>query len=179
MNACSGRVGWGLPRRSGGEGSRLPVQRARFSPWSANWNLHAASETQPACKFRKKGWAGWAARPQGPFERVLTVNRRGAGNSVRTGWETKTRARQGLPDPRGQWGAGGLSGCSPPRTPDSSPPLPAAQCLRVGLACLHGLSGPLTCWLLVAVGLGGGTQAAWRAGDQSLLGHELVGAVPL
>lgn len=109
MNACSGQVGWGLPGRSGGEVSGLPVQRARFSPWSGNWMLHLKPSQHVNC--RKKGWAGWAARPQGPFERVLTVNRRGAGSGVRTGWEPRTRGRQGVPDSGGQWGAGGLSGC--------------------------------------------------------------------
>ena len=114
--ACSRQVGWGLPRRSGGEGLGLPVQRAQFSPWSGNWILQAAPETQPAHKLLEKRMGRVGSKAQGPFERALTVSRRGTGCGVRTGWEPRTR------------GAGaGRAACSL-RTPDSSPPFSAAHC---------------------------------------------------
>lgn len=78
--------------------------------------------------------------------------------------------RKGLPDSGGSGEPGPvelLALCIPP---DSSPPFSADQCPREGLACLHGLSGPLTRCLLVGVGLGEGTQ--------SLLSHESAGLWP-
>lgn len=71
VNACSGWVGWGLP---GGQERRLqaPSAEGPVQSWSANWNLHAAPRTQPACRnYGKKDGLGGQQGRKDP-SRVLT-----------------------------------------------------------------------------------------------------------